>query len=66
MTKEEAVAEIAKLVDEAYAALATAEGLADKHGLEFDFSPEYGMGGTYYGYEPKWSNAGWNPSSQSC
>jgi hypothetical protein len=61
MTKEEAVAKIADLVVEAYSAINEAESLADEHGLDFSFSPAYGMGGWYDGEDQCW-----NPSSQSC
>ncbi|MND52508.1 hypothetical protein D3C80_435250 [compost metagenome] len=54
-----------------YAALAEAEAYAEEHSLEFDFGPEYGMGGTYYseGYiesEGLRREAGWSASSHNC
>lgn len=58
---KEANAQIAKLVAEAYAALETAEAVADKYNLVFDFDPAYGMGGYYDGADGEW-----NPSSQGC
>lgn len=42
-------------------AIAKAEAHADKHNLEFDIYPAYGMGGRYDGEEGKWY-----PSSESC
>ena len=35
-------------VQQAYDAIAEAVAAADESGLSFDFSVEYGMGGTYY------------------
>jgi hypothetical protein len=68
MTKEEAVARIAVLVVAAEKNIREAEVLADEHGLDFSFSPAYGMGGTYYGegHKYEWVEHGWNPSSMSC
>lgn len=65
MNKQEAAA---KLVANFNNALNEAEAFADEHGLDFHISPEYGMGGTYYGegHEYTWAEQGWNPSSQSC
>lgn len=42
-------------------AIAEAEAHADKHNLEFDIYPAYGMGGRYDGEEGIWY-----PSSESC
>lgn len=73
MTREEANAAIAAHVTAAYASLAAAEALATEHKLSFNFSPAYGMGGTfkgeltdemqkyYYMDEP-----GWVSSSATC
>lgn len=70
MDKQEAVARIAVLVGAAEENIHEAEKLADEFGLDFDFSPAYGMGGTYYGegheYTTQWAEQGWNPSSMSC
>jgi hypothetical protein len=69
MTKEEAVAKIAVLVQQAYDALNEAESVADEHKLGFSFCPTYGMGGYYEGDEnARWSenDDGWQPSSQGC
>lgn len=72
-----AAANISKLVEEAYAAIRSAEVLADEFGLDFSFSLEYGMGGTYQGKgsnNDEWNNSscygednyGWNSSSSNC
>lgn len=61
MSTKELQAELAALVQAAYAALGEAESFATEHKLDFNFSPEYGMGGYYDGDEGEW-----NPSSQSC
>jgi hypothetical protein len=68
MTKEEAVKKVAELVHAACASLGAAENLADEFGLEFYFSPAYGMGGRYVGEtsEDSYGEPGWNPSSMSC
>lgn len=68
MTKKEAVAKIATLVQQAYDALNKAEVIADEYKLGFSFSPAYGMGGYYEGDESEryYGDDGWNPSSQSC
>lgn len=71
MNKEKAAAAIADKVNQAEKLISEAEKLADEHGLEFDFSPAYGMGGEYIGKgSPRlasgWNEQGWNPSSQSC
>lgn len=69
--------EALKLLDEAlsiaYAAVQLAESIADREGLEFTMDiGGYGMGGTYYSEKyhkeqgMRWSEPGWNPSSQSC
>lgn len=63
-----------ELVSTAEAALAEAELFAIKHGLEFSFSPAYGMGGTFYGsmedsnksYYGIDNDHGWIASSQTC
>lgn len=55
----------------AYAAIREAEEIAEKYGLEFDFSLEYGMGGTYYPTnkaDNEWNSSyeGWVSSSEQC
>jgi len=70
---------IDRYLSEAYAALATAQTIADEEGISFRFEPAYGMGGTYYppqkvkewdylryeyGLDPE--NGGWISSSQTC
>lgn len=77
MTNKEATAEVARLVEQAYAALREATRIADESGVVFSFGPEYGMGGTYYpdtDYSEEWeqsaewssSNSGWVASSAEC
>lgn len=61
MSTKELQAELGELVKQAEIALVEAERFADKHGLDFSFSPAYGMGGYYDGEEGEW-----NPSSESC
>ena len=77
-TNKELYTELKALVDKANEALKNAEDFADEHGLEFHFSPAYGMGGHYVGNSEnirnKWNEksyendteAGWHPSSMSC
>lgn len=65
MTKEEAVAALAKHVKDAYASIEKAEKLADEHGLSFNFELAYGMGGCYSSEEAA-DGGEWHPSSQSC
>lgn len=48
-TKEDAAKALAVKIKEATDALTAAENLADEYGLEFSFSPAYGMGGYYTG-----------------
>lgn len=71
--KREALNQIAKLISDAGSLVSEAEDIADEYGLEFDMDlGGYGMGGTYY--SPKYheeqglrySEPGWNASSQSC
>lgn len=55
-------------LQEAYAAIAEAEDIADEAGIGFGFSVSYGMGGWY---QPKSKDDstledGWRSSSQSC
>lgn len=71
--KREKLNEIAVLLDQAQKLVYEAESIADEHGLEFDMDiGGYGMGGTYYSEQYveeqglRWSQPGWNPSSQSC
>ena len=72
-TKRDALEKIAGLLSEAQNLVWEAENLADEHGLEFDMDlGGYGMGGTYYSEKYvteqglRWSEPGWNASSQSC
>lgn len=71
--KREALEKIAKLISEAEGLVNEAESIADEHGLEFDVNfGGYGMGGTYYSEKyheeqgMRWSEPGWNASSNSC
>lgn len=71
--KREALEKIATLISQAQDLVWEAEGIADEYGLEFDMDlGGYGMGGTYcsekYHTEQgmRWSEPGWNASSQSC
>lgn len=76
--KQEASKEISKHVEDAYDSIKKAEDLADKFGIEFGFSLEYGMGGTYYPKanpdteateeEDDWKSSyeGWQSSSSMC
>lgn len=67
---------LAKLVEEAEAALAEAEAFANEHNLTFTFEPAYGMGGTFYPgarcHDDSWlsdhigSEGGWISSSAEC
>ena len=66
MTKEEANAEIAALVDHAYETIRQAEALADEHKLSFTFSLEYGMGGRYSSDPDFYGETGWIASSANC
>ncbi len=67
MDKAEAKTKIDELVKEAYAKITEAEELSEQSGLEFYFSPAYGMGGTYYPENNAWEvSPGWSASSQSC
>lgn len=59
--KKQQYEELAKLGEAVKAALDAATEYARLHQLEFYFSPEYGMGGTFSGKE-----RGWEPSSGSC
>ena len=65
--------QIRALVDEAEGLISEAEALAEEHGLEFTMNlGGYGMGGTYYSEAYiereglRYSEPGWNASSQSC
>lgn len=73
VVKREKLEEIAKLLAKAQELVFDAERIADEHGLEFEMDlGGYGMGGTYYSEKYveeqglRWSQPGWNPSSQSC
>lgn len=59
--KKEHYEELARLGALVTEALDAAVAYAKAHGLEFYFSPEYGMGGTFSGKE-----RGWEASSHSC
>lgn len=59
--------ELSQLVREAEQSLEKAKAFADQHNLVFEFSPAYGMGGTYYGGKGHpHESQGWYPSSGSC
>lgn len=58
--RETALKNMANFVAQAKVNLEAAQAIADEWGVDFSFSPAYGMGGTYYG------NSGWNSSSQNC
>lgn len=68
--KKEASKQIAEHIKAAHAEIRKAEKIADEHGLEFDFSLGYGMGGTYVSEKvaEEWesSNTGWVSSSSTC
>jgi hypothetical protein len=71
--KREKLNEIAILLDQAQKLVYEAESIADEHGLEFDLDlGGYGMGGTYYSEKYveeqglRFTEPGWNASSQSC
>ncbi|UAV90010.1 hypothetical protein REC_161 [Pseudomonas phage REC] len=71
--KYEKAKEIEALLDQAQKLVWEAESIADEHGLEFTMDlGGYGMGGTYYSEKyheeqgMRWSEPGWNASSQSC
>lgn len=71
--KREAAAKIEELTSQAQQLVWEAESIADEHGLEFTLDiGGYGMGGTYYSEKyheeqgMRWSEPGWNASSQSC
>lgn len=73
MGEREAANYIATLTTEAESLVSEAETVADIHDLEFCIDiGGYGMGGTYYseGFVEKeglrYSEPGWNASSQSC
>jgi hypothetical protein len=75
LTKEQAAAELTKLVTAVYDAVGEATAFADEHKLTFSIDIAYGMGGTYNGdaenrYVPNYvdpeDHDGWYPSSQSC
>lgn len=63
---------IAEAVSRAYDALQEAQDLALEFDLEFEFGPEYGMGGTFNGPDwdsssnPRERTARWQASSHSC
>lgn len=59
---EEYSKKISDAVERAYAALKEAEKLSLESGIEFNFSPAYGMGGYF---DPE-SEDGWRSSSQDC
>lgn len=59
LTVREANEKLAELVCEVYSKIGEAQSFSDEHGLSFNFSVEYGMGGYY-------EEGVWYPSSQSC
>lgn len=65
--KKNAVALIQAATNEAYAAIERAKALALKYDLSFEFSVEYGMGGTYNEYQRGGGRSGaWDSSSSMC
>jgi len=71
--KHELLRQIDELITKAQQLVWEAEGIADEHGLEFTMDlGGYGMGGTYYSEKYveeqglRYSEPGWNASSQSC
>ena len=75
---KQANADIANLIQQAYALLSQAETIADKYSLEFSFGVTYGAGATYYGKgsQSEWNSSdddwsasdeeGWRASSEGC
>lgn len=69
-----AMSRINELVKQAHDLIAQAEKIADENKVTFDFSVEYGVGGTYYpkgglgdhGEEWESSYEGWVSSSSQC
>lgn len=63
-----AVALISEAKEEAYAALQRAQDLAVKYNLSFEFSVEYGMGGTFndWNYSGNERSGNWASSSSNC
>ncbi|BAU40113.1 hypothetical protein [Ralstonia phage RSP15] len=57
MTAQEASKKIAELTDKAYDALREATEIAQKFDISFDFSPAYGMGGSYEPEEGRWRSS---------
>ena len=71
ITKQEAIKLISDQLRIAYKAIANAEKLSRENGVEFEFAPSYGMGGTFYpngdgGYNLAPGASGLLTSSQSC
>ena len=71
--QEEAAERISKLTREARSLITEAEGIADEWRVEFSFSVDYGMGGTYGEPHNWWSSSSeedkpfeWISSSHSC
>jgi hypothetical protein len=60
--RRQALAEITVKTDAARALIKEAEAIANKSGVEFEFSLTYGMGGTYH---PPRKQQNWD-SSSSC
>jgi len=59
-TREEAVKEVADLLNQVDVLMSRAEDIADEHDIPFSFDgPGYGMGGWYESGE-------WQASSHSC
>jgi hypothetical protein len=76
LSAEDAKALLDEQIQAAYEAVAKAEAIADKYGLNFNFSVAYGMGGRYIGDQEQRTeyvdddyydaDLGWRPSSHSC
>lgn len=71
MSKEEAaIKKIAQNIEQIEKLYKECEKIAIKHGIAFSaYSPEYGMGGTFYPKNYDYlddEEYGWFPSSQSC
>lgn len=59
MTKQEALAKIAELTNDALAKIRQAEKIAEEHQVSFSFGLEYGMGGTF---DEDWDSSDWDES----
>lgn len=67
LTRDEAIKESNRLMQEARDIITSAETLADKYNFTIDFDLAYGMGGTYFpvGYQPEWADSDWADSNDS-